>query len=311
MGTPTILDRAEQWVQSTHLGPNTLERYASSIGLVVGSGIVTLEDLTAQAMARYLARRAAGGAEIATCNRNLTAVCSLVRWLVRRGELPHQLLFDLRDLHEEEPPSPPIDWLPPREYVELRLAAREVDQDLDLGVALVAGGGFRLGEMRHLRHEELLLEERLPFARVLRTYGRRVKRDRQRTTPIPRVLARELLERGFGRGRTGWVFPSRHKGRLQQRVLSAGSFQTWLAIAAARNVRDVNWVTLRHTFASRHVQANRSMPKVAYWLGNSVGVCERHYAALRPGGDSEAERSGFPDVSLDARAAPALDAGAA
>lgn len=153
---------------------------------------------------------------------------------------------------------------------------------------------------------KLFLEEHLPFARVLRTYGRRLKRNRQRTTPIPRVLARELLGRGFGRGREGWVFPARHKGRLQQRVISAGSFQTWLALAAAAVERDVNWVTLRHTFASRHVQKDRSMAKVAYWLGNSVGVCERHYAALKPGGDREAEKTGFPDVAWGT--APAHDA---
>ena len=44
------------------------------------------------------------------------------------------------------------------------------------------------------------------------------------------------------------------------------------------------WVTahvMRHTFASLLVQENTSIFKVAQWMGNTVSVCEKHYAHLR------------------------------
>jgi integrase len=65
-------------------------------------------------------------------------------------------------------------------------------------------------------------------------------------------------------------------GRFSRVLRRAGLDRTGLSI-----------YSLRHTFASDLVSAGRSLQEVAALLGNSVRVCEMHYAHLRPGVTAE------------------------
>ena len=49
--------------------------------------------------------------------------------------------------------------------------------------------------------------------------------------------------------------------------------------------QDLSWITphiMRHTFASLHAIAGTSIYKIAVWLGDGVGVVQKHYAKLAP-----------------------------
>lgn len=72
--------------------------------------------------------------------------------------------------------------------------------------------------------------------------------------------------------------------------------RTWLCEAREGIGFYVNWITLRHTFATWHVQAGTSIALVARWMGNSVQVCYDHYCAHAPGGDPAIE-SGFAGLA--------------
>src|SRR2546425_207080 len=54
--------------------------------------------------------------------------------------------------------------------------------------------------------------------------------------------------------------------------------------------RGVMWNRFRHTWATRLAATGKvSLLDISKWMGNSVAICERHYAAYLPGSLQKAE----------------------
>ena len=192
--------------------------------------------------------------------------------------------------------APPPRFLSREKAVELEAAAARVDRaegrapgepGLLLAVVLGIACGGRAGEPAQLRREELRLREEHPYLTIRRDEVRRSKTYAERSVPLSRSDAERLRELGADRGE-GPVFPSEREARGE--YLRANTLGRRLALARPILGEHVDFYDLRHTFASWHVQAGVSIAKVARWLGNTVAVCERHYAALSPGGDPDASR---------------------
>jgi integrase len=62
--------------------------------------------------------------------------------------------------------------------------------------------------------------------------------------------------------------------------------------------RKISFHILRHTHASQLVQRGVPMAVIAAQLGNSVRICEKHYAHLSPSYISETIRAHFPDMQI-------------
>lgn len=161
-----------------------------------------------------------------------------------------------------------------------------------IAVVLDLASGVRAGELAHLHHDDLHFAEEKPYLVVARDAERDVKTYRARTVPIRRRDASRLLDLGLGGDRVGPIFPP-EKFSASGSYLAPNTLGRRLAVAravAGQIGGKLDFLTLRHTFASWHVQAGVSIAKVARWLGNCVAICERHYAALAPGGDPDCER---------------------
>lgn len=291
------------WAKKSHsLKDRTREGYAYCMSLLVKAGFLKVEDLVPARVAAFLDERLAQGFDTGTLNRNLAAVCSLGKYLLARERFPKERLDSLRALRLREPPPETPFFLTPENAAILVKAARRVDNSwrvagkcLERAVVLAIASGVRASELVALHHEDTYLRrprlEDEPFLLVRRNARKTYKSHRP--VPITRADAARLLELGVGDGRKGPIFPpeKRNSGEPYLRANTLGR-----RLALARAVAEitggvVDFLTLRHTFASWHVQSGRSIAKVAKWLGNSVRVCERHYATLAHGGDVDVEAS--------------------
>ncbi len=77
------------------------------------------------------------------------------------------------------------------------------------------------------------------------------------------------------------LIPSQHGLPHWRRIGSGGRFTRTLQ-RAGLDRKGLSIYSLRHSFAADLISAGRSMQEVAALLGNSVRVCEMHYAHLRP-----------------------------
>lgn len=182
-------------------------------------------------------------------------------------------------------PQPPALFLTREAVAKLRSAALAVDPDLDLAISFAIFAGLRLSEIQKLCREDLDLDGRASFVRIAKDgHGRR----HPRTTPIAKEFAAELLARGLPA--SGPIFVRRYAfGKTP--YLGHGTFKKWLREARdAADLYFVTWFVLRHCFASWLRQGGVELSKISGWMGNTIRVCEKHYASLAPGGDPEIER---------------------
>lgn len=291
-----LAETAATWLEAARktgeLSKRTTEGYAYCLGLLVRAGFHDVEELTRERLAPWLDSRRARGIHPATLNRNLAAICSFCSMLERRGQFQLERLWGIRRLRFRVPPRKPPFFLMREIVPAVENAALQVDRQLYLAVLIDIASGVRASELSHLHHEDLHLEEEKPFLVVARDARRDVKTYRSRTVPIRRREAERLLELGVGRGQ-GPIFPP-EKHNATEPYLQENTLGRRLAIARAvvgPIGGKLDFLTLRHTFASWHVQGGVSIAKVARWLGNCVAICERHYAALAPGGDLDCERA--------------------
>ena len=292
---------AGEWLKRANdtgeLAPRTVEGYAYCLDSLARAGIAERADLTRERVSRWLEEERAAGVQASTCNRHLAAVCSFASELEKRGLFALDGLLGLRRLRFRLPPAPPPRFLSREKAGELEAAAARVDRSegrapgepgLLLAVVLGIACGGRAGEFAQLRREELRLGEEHPFLTIKRDEVRRSKTYSERSVPISQADAAKLRSLGADRGE-GPVFPA-ERPEARGEYLRANTLGRRLALARPVLGEHVDFYDLRHTFASWHVQAGVSIAKVARWLGNTVAVCERHYAALSPGGDPDASK---------------------
>lgn len=221
-----IESAAARWVEVSELAPGTLERYLTSLLLVVRWGIGTVEGLTRQEVRRYLAARRDGGASAQTCNRDLAACQSLVRWLESRGEIGREAVEGLRGLALPCPPHPPARYLTREQWATWREAARDVDEGAEVASVLAVGAGLRAGEIRALAREHLVIDGPAPYVRVTRDDLRRLKHLHSvRSAALAPSLAAWLAERARPCASSSTTRPGRRcsPGRSRSGARSARS----------------------------------------------------------------------------------------
>lgn len=221
---------------------------------------ITTEDVDRMVEGLYLIRNSAG-----TINRKLAALSRMLRFAQQRGwieRVPHlerqkegqgRLRFITR---EEE--ARIVDWFRHRGY----------DTYADLVVFLVETGA-RLGEALGVRWEHGVnpVEGRLTV-----TFWN-TKGGAPRTVPMTRraLAAWEALRERHGCG--AGPFDTVREGGLRS---------AWERMQADLNLPDVVRHTLRHTCASRLVQAGVDLRRVRDWLGHKSIQVTMRYAHLAP-----------------------------
>lgn len=278
------------------LRERTADGYGYCLGTLIRGGLRTVEDLTRERVGAFLEERRKLGIDPATLNRNLAAVCSLVSALERKGRVPLERLWGIRRLRFRVPPRGTPFFLTREQAAAVERASIAYDFQLGVSVVLALASGARAGELVGIRLEELHLEEAHPYLVIARDEERRLKTPRSaRTVPLRRADAAKLLALGLGRGE-GPIFPAEklNSAASYLNVNTLGRRLATVRAAVGPLGGKLDYLTLRHTFISWHVQAGVSLDKVAGWAGNSPAVAWRHYSALAPGGDPDAERSAAP-----------------
>lgn len=298
-----LAQTAHEWLtraEETHaFKARTVEGYAYCIGVFVRGGFRDVRDLTRERIYDFLESRRKIGIDPSTLNRNLAAICSFASSLERRGVFPLGRLRKIRRLRYRLPPRKPPFFLSHPLADQTLVAAARVDAQLVTGVTLAIASGVRGSELVAIHHEDLRLTETLPYLLVARDAARDPKTYEGRSVPLRRADAARLLELGLGGGRSGPVFPP-EKHSASGPYLRCNTLGRRLAVVRAILPMltggpiggKLDLYTLRHTFASWHVQEGKSIAKVAKWLGHRrIQVCYERYAALAPGGDADCERA--------------------
>lgn len=291
-----IAETASSWLKASmetgELRKRTVEGYSYCLGLLVKAGFGDTDELTRERVSGFLESRRQLGIDPSTLNRNLAALCSFTSMLERRGQFPLERLWGLRRLRYRVPPRKPPFFMSQEIAARVEKAAESVDPQLLVAAVIALASGLRAGELAMLHHEDMSLREVNPFLVVVRDGVRENKTYKARTVPLKKKDAERLLALGVGAGKVGPIFPA-EKLNATTIYLAPNTLGRRLGIARAivgEIGGKLDFYVFRHTFASWHVQAGVSLAKVSKWLGNCVAICERHYAALAPGGDADCER---------------------
>ena len=211
-----------------------------------------------------------------TRNHVLKACRRFYRWAVDAGAA-HDNPFDgIRTLREEDRVE--IVHLTRVERAAVLAAADEEADGIAVWLALYAG--MRRSEVARCAWKDINLDGKKLVVPKSKTFRRRV-------VDLPKVLVEKLkVIRGVGRGRVV-PWPATES---EWRYVSDGMLNRLCTAAERVPIEKIKWNVFRHTFASLLVQAGVSIYKVASWMGNQVGVCQRHYAAMAPDHDPDIDR---------------------
>jgi len=192
------------------------------------------------------------------------------------------------------PPTPKAipRFLSPAEYDQALLIAR--DNGIFAEVASALQTGLRRGELRRMKWADVDFERA-----VLRVPTSKSKRPR--TVPMSNQLREVLLAQREKTGEYKHVFAGQARSghssgmrRLSWWSAAIKPLQAAMPIFTdqmADRATGRGWHLLRHTFASRLVQAGVPLAKVSAWLGHSSIQTTMIYAHLAPGHDSDIEHA--------------------
>lgn len=285
-----LLRLVERWHLVRRRAERTVEAYRYSLARLARFGLARVSDVTSQRVASYVFSRAESGVSPASIKAELAALYALLSFLVRYNRYPFEKLRRLRTLCPEvkKPRRLRARHLDRAGFECLRSGAQDDDARFLISVETLSG--LRAGELARMRWEDLTLDSapslRVKIVPELGRFGT-IKTGQERTVPICSELLAVLQARAAS---SGFLF--RHGVRASLNVQATPqTLRRVLTIARERS--GLEWVTfhaLRHTRASWWVQAGVPLAKVAFWLGNSLDVCERYYAGLRDGYDPDCER---------------------
>lgn len=223
-----------------------------------------------------------------TVRNHANALCLFCDFLVGQGVLPANPAKRVR--------LPKVEKLPP-----LFLDQQEYDKALKIAshngiwpeVALALSTGLRLAELQRLEWGHV------DFA-IRKLLVRKSKSGRSRIVWLNKRAIEALNYQWVRTSRRRFVFPGRERkgatgmrghvwwtDALKPLQEAIPKFQQLPKGSTGRA-----WHLLRHTFASRAVQAGVSIYKVATWLGHSDVSTTMQYAHLATDFDSDIERVG-------------------
>ena len=243
--------------------PHTLRSYRSDLRqfqeFAAARGAASVDAVDTSLVRGYLAHLHARRLEPASIARQLAALRSWCRFLVRRGVLTRNVA---RDVRSPRLPRRLVSFLPIDETIALvstpRADARGQERDLAI-LELLYASGLRVSELIGLDVADVDRRER-----TVRVLGKgRKERIVPFGTKAEAALARYLASRG---GAAGPLFLNARGGRLSARGVHTVVRR---AARAAGLTRRVSPHTLRHTFATHLLDAGADLRAIQEFLGHS------------------------------------------
>ena len=226
-------------------------------------GAVTLEHVTPKRIVAYKTQRYADGVKPSTINRELAALKKAFNLARREWEWCRDNPVSRISLEKEN--NRRDRWLSPDEEERVLKGASDATREL---ITFALHTGMRLGEILSLTWQGVDLARRT--VTVLKS-----KNGERRTIPVNETVLALLADKAKVRStRTESVFHTTEETPfLPDNVRRA--FRSALAKA---EVTDVHFHDLRHTFATRLVQAGVDLYKVQLLLGHKSPTMTQRYA---------------------------------
>jgi integrase len=268
----TLAQAAERYLASK-ARKRTIEADRRQLELLKGEfGAETpLVEITASRISEYKAKRLAavrkiGEGEVAT-ERRLTSAAvnrplALLRHLLRLAHEEWESIDRVPRIRLEKEPQGRLRWLTQEEINRLLdAAARSRNKELRAAVIVALNTGLRRGELLGLTWERVDLSRGVIRLEL-------TKSGRRREVPMNDDSYRALVCIGPKAG--GRVFKTRY---IQTAYNNA---------VAAAKLDDVNFHTLRHTFASWAVMRGVTLKELQELLGHASLAMTMRYAHLAP-----------------------------
>jgi integrase len=230
-----------------------------------------LAEITASRISEYKAKRLTAVRKIgqgkAAVDRRLTAAAvnrplALLRHLLRLAHEEWESIENVPRIRLEKEPQGRLRWLTEEEITRLlEAAAKSRNKDLRVAVILALNTGLRLGELLGLTWERVELSRgviRLDLT----------KSGRRREVPLNSESYEALV-----------ALMPKPSGRVFR---TKGIRKAYENAVANAKLDDVNFHTLRHTFASWAVMRGVSLKELQELLGHSSLAMTMRYAHLAP-----------------------------
>lgn len=262
---PELMDRYEQEHVARKLRHRGLKGYMKNLRGFFGDR--TLADITPKLIVAYKNKRYADGMAPATINRELANLKKAFNLAMREWEWCHQNPVTRVSMEKEN--NKRDRWLSHEE--ESRLVSGCAPWLLDL-VTFALHTGMRMGEILELTWRGVDVSRRT--VTVLRS-----KNGERRTIPVNETVLRVLKEKAKVRSlASDRVFCSKAFTPLESGHLRR-AFR--LALSKAK-IEEFHFHDLRHTFATRLVQAGIDLYKVQQLLGHKSPIMTQRYAHHYP-----------------------------
>jgi len=227
---------------------------------------MTLAEITPARISEYKSLRRSKGAKTATIARELEVMRNAFNLAVREWEWMARTPFE--KVRIEQPNNKVERWLTAEEEQSLLEASLPWLRDI---IVFALHSGMRQNEILTLKWTQVDLQRRVATLLV-------TKNKEKRSIPLNRTLL-ELLQRiGRVRSISGYVFVSEAGTRRDARNL----LRAYYSARKAAALEDVRFHDLRHTFATRLVQAGIDLYKVKELLGHKSITMTMRYAHHYP-----------------------------
>ena len=235
-------------------------------------GGMTLADIKPAKISEYKSLRRSEGAKPATLARELEVFRHSLNLAVREWEWLEKNPFERVKI--EKPNNQIERWLTAEEEQELFNVSPPWLREM---IIFALNTGTRQGEMLALQWPQVDL-----FKRTLTLLL--TKNKERRTIPLNQTVWKLLRAKGKVRHISGYVFTSQAGTGIQARNL----LRAYYIARKKAGIEDVRWHDLRHTFATRLVQAGVDLYVVKELLGHKSITMTMRYAhhcpeSLRPG----------------------------
>lgn len=250
------------------------------------AGVKALEEVTPKLISHVLEEGLRSGWSPKTYNNYREIVHRALSYAIRESGFVSPGLGRANPasfVRRVQEPAPKIRYLALEEIGEL-LQHLANEAKMQTAVATLVYPGLRRSELLWLTVDDLDMRSRIVMVRGKTVDGKtwEPKTRKNRAVHISDSLL-PYLERWMRvRPDSVWLFPASRGGRWDPDNFAA-------ALRHGQRGLGRRWSCLdfRHTFASHLARKGVSMFKIAKLLGNSVVICERHYAHLCPAGLAE------------------------
>ncbi|MDP6636563.1 MAG: site-specific integrase [Phycisphaerae bacterium] len=248
--------------------------------------ITDAATITPASIANHLADLKVQGVAASTRAKSRTALSTFCKFCVARGILKHN---PARDVRGPKITLPPPKYLTQADYDKTLELAKEHDIEAEVSMALWTG--MRRGEIADLRWGQVDWDGRKIM--ILKS-----KTNSARSVPMKDDLAKVLAD--YALATTGKKRPARgrvfHDGKGGARTLwrwchTLDKIKEQVPTFSESSGTGAAWHLLRHTFASRLVQAGVPLRTVAGWMGHSTIQTTMRYAHLAPTYDDAIENA--------------------